>query len=84
MNDTHSDIPRQCFSTSASFITIALAAVSVGAIILMGYLAVGRPVDIALLSTSPVFLILEAIAVVSGGLCVLTAGVGCMAYAAQE
>lgn len=84
MDDTHSDICRQCFSTSASFLTAALAAVSVGAIILMGYLVVGLPVDGALLSTSLVFLILEAIAVVSGGLCVLTAGVGCMAYAAQE
>lgn len=84
MDDTHSDIARQCFSTSTTFLTITLAVVSVGAIILMGYLAVGRPVDGALLSTSPVFLILEAIAVVSGGLCVLTAGIGCMAYAAQE
>lgn len=84
MNDTHSDIPRQCFGTSAKFLTASLAVVSVGAIILMGYLAVGRPVDTALLSTSPVFLILESIAVVSGGLCVLTAGVGFMAYAAQE
>ncbi len=84
MNDTRNDIPRQCFSTSSSFITIALAAVSVGVIILTGYLTVGRPVDIALLSTSPVFLILEAIAAVSGGLAVLTAGLGCMAYAAQE
>ena len=84
MEDTHSDIPRQCFSTSSSFITIALAAVSVGVIILMGYLAVGRPVDTALLITSPLFLILEAIAAVSGGLAVLTAGLGCMAYAARE
>ena len=50
----------------------------------MGYLAVGRPVDGALVITSPVFLILEAIAAVSGGLAVLTAGLGCMAYAAQE
>lgn len=84
MNDTHSDIARQCFSTSTAFLTITLAVVSVGAIILMGYLAVGRPVDTALLITSPLFLILEAIAAVSGGLAVLTAGLGCMAYAAQE
>lgn len=84
MDDTHSDIARQLFGTSTKFLTITLAVVSVGAIILMGYLAVGRPVDGALVITSPVFLILESIAVVSGGLAVLTAGLGCMAYAAQE
>ena len=84
MDDTHSDIARQLFGTSTKFLTITLAVVSVGAIILMGYLAVGRPVDGALVITSPVFLILEAIAAVSGGLAVLTAGLGCMAYAAQE
>lgn len=84
MNDTHSDIARQCFSTSTTFLTITLAVVSVGAILLMGYLVAGRPVDGALLSTSPLFLILASIAVVSGGLAVLTAGLGCMAYSAQD
>lgn len=84
MSTIDTDIQTTLIGPCRTFATITAVLVTIGAA-LVGVLALtGHSVTFELFSSNPVFLVLEALAVVSGGLAILTAGLTVMAIIVKE
>lgn len=84
MSTIDSDIQETLIGPCRTFATITAVLVAIGAA-LVGVLAMtGHSVTFELFTSNPVFLVLESLAVVSGGLTILTAGLTVMAIIVKE
>lgn len=84
MNTNDSDIQETLIGPCRTFATVTAVLITIGAA-LVGVLALtGHSVTFELFSSNPVFLVLESLAVVSGGLALLTAGLTVMAIIVKE
>ena len=84
MSIIDSDIQETLIGPCRTFTTITAVLVTIGAA-LVGVLSLtGHSVTFELFTSNPVFLVLESLAVVSGGLAILTAGLTVMAIIVKE